>query len=406
VKRGIGNGLILTLAALFQAASSFAVQIALMRLLLPEDFGRFAMVLAGCSLVQTVLSWRLNVLIIRLPVGDVESPTARRYQAGLVWETVAATAVTLVWLAFSELMSAYALLLVLALTLAQWTNQNLAFFERGMAYGRIAMAETGSQLCGHVGALVLVLAGAGPIALYIREVVAIIARLIAYGAVGALLRPVFTMPRLTDLRQLWNEARGVWAEGLLEGFFSRLLIITAGSVVGLHGAGIFAQSQRLAMLPHQFMAPVLSRFAVNLFNRTESRQQRRRLLFRLSVATAAVLSLAVFAVLMWAEDIVPLIFGPNWAEAGLVLGAMTGLILFLSLFELLRSYCYAVGAVRPIISARLTQIAAFSILTWLLTNSGPTDAAGLGWVLSAAYAISFATVALSLICFETAKHQA
>ncbi|MBI3445979.1 MAG: hypothetical protein HY055_11620 [Magnetospirillum sp.] len=57
----IRSGAFLTGGAVIQALAGFAAQIILMRLLLPEDFGHFALVLAGCGLVQMLLSLRLNV---------------------------------------------------------------------------------------------------------------------------------------------------------------------------------------------------------------------------------------------------------------------------------------------------------------------------------------------------------
>ena len=396
MRGGIGRGLALTLGAVVQAATSFGVQIVLMRLLVPEDFGRFALVLAGCSLVQTVLSWRLNVLIMRLPPGDQHSPAARLYQAGLVWETLAAALCTLVWLVLSGLISLYALVLVAALTLAQWGNQNIAFYERDMAYGRITLVETGSQMVGHGVALVLVLAGAGPIALYIRELSAIAVRIAAFARLGALLRPVLVWPRLNDLGQLWRESRAIWFEGVLEGSFARLVILVAGTLCGLHGAGIFAQSQRLAILPHQFMSPVISRFAVNLFNRTQSHQHRLALLLRLAAMAALVLMVAVGVTLLWGTVLVPWVFGPKWSEAGTTLQALAGLILFLPLFDLFRSYAYAQNRVGGIVAARLSQIASFAISAFFVFLAGPADAVGVGYALSAAYGVGFAVLLVGL----------
>lgn len=397
---GIGRGLALTLGAVAQAASSFGTQIVLMRLLLPEDFGRFAVVLAGCSLVQTILSWRLNVLILRLAPDDLTSPAALRYQAGLVWETVAAACCTLVWLALSGLMSLYALVLVATLTLAQWGNQNIAFYERSMAYGRITLVETGSQLFGHAMALALVLAGAGPIALYVRELAAIIARITAFARLGVLVKPVLVCPNLGDLRQLWRESRAIWFEGVLEGSFARLVILTVGTLCGLHGAGIFAQSQRLAMLPHQFMSPVISRFAINLFNRTHSRQQRLVLLLRLSVVAAFVLVVAILITLLWGTILVPWVFGPKWSEAGTTIQALAGLILLLPLFDLFRSYAYAQNRVAGIVAARLGQIASFAIATSLAFLAGPVDVVVVGYTLSTAYLVGF-VILLTGLFFKT-----
>lgn len=389
---GLGKGMFLTVGAIAQAVAGFAVQIVLMRQLVPEDFGHFALVLAGCSLVQTILSWRLNVLIIRLPPGDLHSAAARLYQVALVWETFAAALCTLIWLALADLLTAYALLLVLALVLGQWGNQAIAFYERDMAYGRITAVETGSQIFGHMVALTLVLGGAGAFALYARELAAIVARIGAFAKIGALPGPKWEWPSRRQLFDLWRASRSIWLEGVLEGTFARLVILTVGTLTNLRDAGIFAQSQRLAILPHQFMAPVVSRYAINLFNRAEHAQARRALLLRLGTLTTATLIPAIAVTLLWSEELVPWVFGQHWSETGHTLKSMIGVILFLPLFDLFRSYCYALGRVSHIVVARLTQISSFLILIWWISESSGTQVAVLAWALSCAFTAGFAVL--------------
>lgn len=385
----LAHGIALTAGTVVQALAGLGTQIMLMRLLLPEDFGRFAVVFAGCGLVQTILSLRLNVLIIRLPEQDHQ--TAALYQAALVWETVAAALVTLVWLLLADLLSLPVLTLVAALTIGQWVNQALAFYERRMDYRRITLVETGSQLAGHAIALALVFSGAGSLSLYLRELAAICCRLAGFAAIGALPRPVWRRPTLADWPTLWQHSRGIWSEGLLEGAFARLIILISGGLAGLHGAGLFAQSQRLAMLPHQFLSPVISRMSITLFSRTDQIAKRNQLLLRLGLGTALLMLPGIAVIWLWAPLLVPWLFGDNWREAGLVLRAMIGLVLFLSLFDLLRSFCYAHGWVRPILWGRAAQIAAFVLPTMVL---GFGDTLGLAWSLSTAHAVGFLLVAV------------
>nr|CAM76656.1 GumJ protein [Magnetospirillum gryphiswaldense MSR-1] len=373
-----------------QAATALAAQIFLMRQLMPHDFGQFAIVLASCGLVQTIVSLRLNILIIRLQTDDLSSHQAQLYQAALIWETLAAVVIALIWLAISDLISIPSLILLTALTIGQWINQISAFYERGMDYGRITLVETGSQLFGHVAALILVLSGMGAISLYMRELVAVCGKLAAYTAIGALPRPVWMWPRFQACREIWRETRGVWVEGILEGIFTRIVILSSGALTGLHGAGLFAQSQRLAMLPHQFLSPVVSRMSANLFNRTTDFDRRQYLAIRLGALTLALMLPAIAFIWLWGGDIVPWLFGDKWRSAAFVLRAMIGVILFLSLFELLRAFCYAHRWVRPVLWARTSQIAVFIVPVLLLQ---PQEVANLAWILSASFTAGFIVLA-------------
>lgn len=380
------QGMALTVGTMVQAVIGLIAQIVLMRILLPEDFGKFVMVLAGCGLMQTILSLRVNVLIIRLPDDERDGEQARLYQAALLWETLAAAIAALVWLVLADLASGPALILLISLTLGQWVNQITSFYERGMNYSRITLVETMSQLLGHAGAIVLVLAGAGAISLYLRELLVICCRMGAYAAIGALPRPLWVRPSLADCRRIWHEARGVWAEGILEGIFARLIILTSGTLAGLHGAGLFAQSHRLAMLPHQFLSPVISRMSANLFSRTENPHRRHVLALHLSLAAMVILLPGVAIIWLWAPQLVPWLFGDKWRDAGTVLQAMIGVILFLSLFDLLRSFCYSHKWVKPVLWGRVVQIALFVLPA---TYYSLSDVEDLAWVLSAAYTGGF-----------------
>lgn len=386
------SGLMLTAGALFQAVAGFLSQLVLMRLLVPEDFGRFAVVLAGCSLMQTLLSLRLNMLIIRVPEAEMTPERVSRYQAALVWETAASSLVTLIWLFAAGLAELSTVTLVAALALAQWTNQITAFYERRMAYGGITLVETGSQLLGHGVALALVLAGAGAAALYIRELVVALARLAAFARLGALAPPCWRLPRLNDIRLLLAEVRTLWLEGVTESGFARLVVLGTGWLAGLHGTGIFTQSQRIAIIPHQLLAPVVVRLAANAFSRAADARQRRRLL-RWSVSgTLTTMVVAAIVANLFADPVIPLLFGAQWAGVIHLLGAMTGVIVFLSAFEVLRAYCFTRSRVRLVLAARLGQFAVFLVgLALAAQSSDPVTI--LAWSLSAAYVVAFAVVA-------------
>lgn len=385
----LSQGAALTIGTVVQVLSGFATQIILMRHLMPEDFGGFAFTMAGCSLIQTILSLRLNVLIIRLPQTD--NTLHELYCAALAWETLAAAVVTLSWLLIAGLVSGPVLILLAAMTCGQWVNQALAFYERRMDYGRIAAVETLSQVAGHITALLLVFLGAGALCLYLRELVAVLCRLVAFYKIQALPALIWRRPTTEALRILWRQSRGIWSEGILEGMFSRLVILISGNLAGLHGAGLLAQSQRLAILPHQILSPVISRMSTNLFSRSCSEEARNRLAMRLAIFLAMLLLPAIIFTWLWAAPLVPWLFGEHWRDSGLILKSMIGVIFFLSLFDLLRSFCYAAHKVQPVLWGRLAQITAFTIpaLWWSDANIE-----NLGWTLSAAHAAAFLVTAI------------
>lgn len=385
------GGLLLTLGAVVQAGIGFVAQLVLMRLLVPDDFGGFAIVSAGCSLVQTILSLRLNILIIRTPDSAMTLQRSHLYRAALVWETVLCTVITMLWLWGAGLISAYALILVGSMAVAQWTNQMAAFYERRMAYGHMVAVETGSNLVGHAVAIAMVWAGMGAVSLYAREAVVALTRLGGFTLAGALMPPCWRLPGWSELRALLAEARSLWLDGVMEGGFARIVVLGAGSVTDLHGTGVFTQSQRLAGIPHQLLSPVVVRLAANVFSRTTDHRARVRLLLRLLAATVAGLAVMALAAVWWGEPVIPWLFGQHWQPAARVVAAMAGVIVFLSAFELLRVYCLAVHRVGPILAGRVAQYALFlAALALAVRSDAPvsTLAAGLSLSYMAAFVVA------------------
>ena len=391
----LAGGIFLTVGAIVQAVVGLGAQLVLMRLLLPDEFGEFAVVLAGASLAQVVLSFRLNVLIIRATDAEWTEDRRERYRAALVWETLAAASVTSAWLAAAGLLSAYALVLVAALAVGQWTNQSAAFYERTLAYRRIVAVETGGQIVGHVCAVALILTGAGVASLYLRELVVALARLGAFAWIGALSWPRVRSPRWNELRALAAEARALWIDGVMESGLARIIVLAAAGIGGAHGAGIFSQSLRLAIVPHQILSPVVVRMSANLFSRIADGARRRRLLTRMTLAILALLSVAAGLAIAFADPIVPILFGEHWRPAAQVIAAMAGVIVFLSGFDLLRAYCVSQHRMRLLLAGRVVQYAVFLAFCFAAIHSDdPISLLAAG--LSLAYAGSFGLMALGV----------
>jgi len=393
LKRG-GTTLVVGTAA--QALVAFAVNLVLVRTIVPEEFGRFAVVLAGASVVYWVMSLRVNVLIIRLGDADYDERAKGLYFSAITLEALAATLIILLWLAATGGLGLWETVLVAAVGLRHWTDLNKTFYERAMHYRQLAYVETGAALGGHMTALALTLLGAGWVVLFIREAVISVLNVWGLAAVGGLtLRPL-TMLSVADWRQLFKEARKVWLDSVLEGSFQRWTILLAGFLGGDAAAGLFFQAQRLAVVPQQFLAPVVNRIMANWFGRTEDPAERIRGRDRLLRTIAVPLAAAGVLTVLFADPVVPWLFGDNWAGAADLFAAMCGMVAFFSLFETLKSYCLTTRQSGKLLAGRAVQYAGLL---------APAAAGYLGWLnaevslaigLSAAYVLAFLFVLLVL----------
>ncbi|MEQ8195992.1 MAG: oligosaccharide flippase family protein, partial [Rhodospirillales bacterium] len=216
LERAVTDGRIKRGAALLlggnilQAIVGFSAQIVLLRHLLPEDVGRFVLVLASASLIQSLISLRVNVLAIRARQEDLDNGLEERYRCCIAWEMIFSTGLTILWLWIAGLLNIWAGVLLLALSISHWADHNRSFYERKMPYGQIAYIETGSQLFGHGSAIVLILLGTGAAALYLRELLTVLVRTIGFSIVGAL--PLIRLRFLSrdEWKSLVREAAPVW----------------------------------------------------------------------------------------------------------------------------------------------------------------------------------------------------
>ena len=394
------GGAFLVFGQIFQALLAFGVNLVLVRHIFPNEFGRFALALAGASVIYSVVSLRINVLLIRMPEADYNDQTKDLFYSAMALETLAATAIILLWLTASGNAGPWEILLVGAIGLRHWTDLNRTFFERTMPYRQLAILETGASTGGHLLALAMVLSGFGWIVLIVREAAISIINLWGLWRIGGLTLRRLRLLSWGEWKALFKEARGVWVDGVLEGNFQRLTILLAGFLGGTALAGLFFQAQRLAVVPHQVLAPIIQRVLANWFGRTEDAQARIAGRNRFLLAISALLLPAGILTVLFADPVVPWLFGEKWAGTADILAAMCGLVIFFSLFETLKTYCMSTRHAKKLFAGRLIQY------TGLLV---PTAAGFAGWIaadialavgLSMAYFLAFVFILVLLHLHE------
>jgi O-antigen/teichoic acid export membrane protein len=390
----VRNGGLLMGSSVVQSLAGFASQLLLMRLLVPADFGEFSLALASASLILVVLSPRLGILAIRARDAEYTEEFRHRLNSAMAIEAVASLVVMLIWLASIGVRSAWAYPLAATLALGHWVSSVTTFYERDLPYGRIAAIETGSQIVCHAAAVAFAVAGAGIASLYLREMLMVVVRSLLLARIGALPRWRLHWVTLAEWRVMIKEARVPWLDGIVDGGFQRLTILVVGALGGAHVTGLVVQAQRLALVPHQILAPVVVRLAGNVFSRIEAGGDRRRTLGHVAALVSLPLTIAAAAAWAFAGPVVPWLFGAGWIEAGPVLASMAGVVLGFSLFELGRSYCLAQRLNLLLLTGRAVQYGVFAA-GCLLVAAQPS-AAKLGLILSVVAVMSAATILLGL----------
>ena len=389
----------LVVGQVVQVVIAFATNIVLVRHIAPEGFGRFAIMFATASLIVSLVSLRVNALIIRVPDGQLTRSLEERYFSYLTIETIFALFVSLAWVTLAGYAGAYEYLLVIIVCAQHWISQNKSFFERSMPYVRLGLIETGCSVFANLATIALALTGAGVAALYFRELVITVCLFLALVCVRGL-----TWRRLRWLsRREWvdtmREGRAIWLDGLLENSYQRVTILLAGMAGGDRGAGFLFQAYRLAILPNQLLSPLVSRIAINLFGREERQEKRKQFRNRHLLILAPILAVTTIFTIIFAVPGVKLIYGETWAKSADLLIAFAGVIMFMSLFEVLRSYCFISQFMDAVLIGRLVQYSMFGAVPVFLSLGLVGEMMpALALSISIGWAGAFVTVAIVLLC--------
>ncbi|WP_419185838.1 oligosaccharide flippase family protein [Rohdeia mirabilis] len=363
-----------------QAAVAFGSNLILVRHIAPEGFGRFALTLASLTLVYAFASLRPGALVIR----EGRSQTAER--RAFLWNACVQEAAILGLVSAALLAAqgadAFGWSMWAVVWLAHFAAQSRGFLERQQAYGSLSVIESGSHLVAHGAAIAAVLWGAGIWALPLREVLLAGLRIGALGAIGGLPSERMRLVRPREWRALARDAKDLWSDGLLEGLHTRIVVLAAGWIAGVRGAGLFFQAQRLSQVPHQFLQPVAGRLAFNWFARAESDGERALQRKRLLLLLAGPLLLAAAGCLLLAEPVVPWLLGAEWAEAAPLLASLCGVAGGMSLLALVKMELLATGRFRALLMLRLAQFAGLATAVPLLAIWPELGVRALGIALS------------------------
>ena len=338
-----------------QVIIAFAANLVLVRYIAPEGFGRFAITLATASLIVSLLSIRVNSLIIRVPDGELTRHLEELYFSYLTIETFVALIAGMVWIALAGNAGSLEFSLVVLVCVQHWIHQNKSFFERGMPYVRLGLIETGCSVFANLATVCAAFTGAGVVALYIREFILTVTLFVSLAVLGGLTWRRLRWLSRTEWSDIIREGRGIWLDGVLEGSYQRIAILLAGLVGGDRGAGFFFQAQRLAILPNQLLSPLIGRLAVNLFGRENRPERRKQLRNRQLAMLVPILVLATVLTVLFAVPAVTWVFGATWIKSADLLVAFAGVIMFTSLFEILKSYCFITQSMRTLFLGRVAQ---------------------------------------------------
>ena len=316
--RVVGGGIITVALQAIRFILQFGSSIILARLLSPEDFGLFVMVIAFTGYLALFRDGGLSVATVQ------REEINQQQISSLFWINVAlgitlallvlCLAPALVWFYQEPRLRGIAILISISFLITGMTVQPQALLRRQMRFGVLAVINTVSMASGICVAIVLAAIG--------YQYWALVWQIVITATVTAIL--VFSVqswrpdkPYISkDSLPLLKFGGSLTISLALNQIIQSIDQIVIGRLMGSSPLGLYAQARKLLVLPSQLVATSITGVAVPSLSRAISNEPTFRRLFLNAVGITASVSMPPIAfMIMYPEDLLVFLFGDQWRES-------------------------------------------------------------------------------------------
>ncbi len=323
-----------TASLLLRALFQFAQTIVLARLLTPEDFGLMAVVIAVYGVLFLVIDLGLSNALIHFP-----DPSAR-VLSSLYWLNLLGALVmmlVLIGIAWpvaliykkAELLPAL-LVMSLAMPLSALGQQFRVLAEKNLRFNALAVIEVVAALVGFAAAMLVAWLDGG--------VYAFIAGILTTAACGSVMawlvlsdggRPSLHFS-FSEVRPYLNYGSFRLGDTLLISAQKQADVLIGGALVGASAMGVYTLPRDLTLrLANTVVNPVVTRVGLPVMAKVQNDRSALKSVYLQTMRMTSSVNFPVYAALaIWAEDVVLLLLGPQWAAAAIYMRifALWGLV--------------------------------------------------------------------------------
>ncbi len=363
----------------FRNGASFAVSVALARLVSPSEFGYAALVGLMTNLAMLLSDFGFSsALIQRQNADDLDASSV--FWLALFSASAVSFAVILASSPIGQFLAApifdevvYVVAATVMVSAAGSTH--LALLAKRLSFKRLALIGTVATLVGGGVGVWLALRGFGVWALCFQTLAgAVVATLAGWCLCD--FRPKATLSR-SRLLTLFQFGRNLFYAGALDILYGRLHVLLIGRLYGAAALGIYVRADSVRQLPTTLFTGVVARVALPIFSAAADdparvkRGLKQALRGSILLNTPSMLGLAVVAPL-----VVEVLFGPQWLEVVPVLQILciAGLLWPLHLLNL--TALSATGLSRLVLRVELIKKA---LGLTILVASLPFGLLGIAW---------------------------
>jgi len=352
-------------------ASLQFIQIALLaRLLIPEDFGLMALTMIVIGFAQAYADMGVSSAIVH------RQDATGQQLSSLFWLNVlVGFGVFIVMLAVAPLLAdifdeprlAGLIALAAAVFLIAPAGQQFSMLiQKALRFDVLAVIDVSSTAVGFATSVVLAFNDQGVYSLVWGQLANAATRSLMLLRLGIRdWRPALRF-RGGDLAGYLRFGAFQMGEKTINFLGANLDKILIGSLVGVHGLGIYNVAYQLVMKPMQLFNPIITRVAFPLFAMVQTDDARLRAGY---LDAIRVIALVLFPVYVWmillAEPLTLLVLGQGWSSAVTTVQILGVLAMFYSLGNPLGSLLLAKGRVEIGFYLNIWRVALFATAIWM-----------------------------------------
>jgi len=304
----------------------FGAQVALARMLGPDNFGVYGIGLTVLTLVGFLSGASFSYALMLLPTvsrDDIRFSFTWQMMAGLFSAAAMyAAAPALAGFFGDPRVEGMVQLLSVASLLMAAAAPATYLLQRDLDFRRLGLIQLASYATGYLAVGVpMALQGWGPWALGTACVVqAAVALVASYWAKPHPVKPLF---RHAGGGEALTTGRTVFLTNVVNWLLMNLDRVIIGRVLNAHAVGLFTVAYNLASIPNQLLVGALQPALVATGAKFQDDRQRLAQGWRTALACVLVLATPVAVVMaLLSADLVSLLYGNAWMETAWVLGVM------------------------------------------------------------------------------------
>jgi PST family polysaccharide transporter len=299
--------------------------IVLARLLLPEDFGLFAMVAALTGFAPALIDLGTKDAAVqksRITHDEISALFWLSAVIGVVLTLTVAVCAPLIASFYHEpRLEKIAQVWALIFTISALSNQHIALLRRALMFQKIGMIEVGANLVGAGGAIWMALAGYGYWALVFKPMFTALFTLLG---VGLSCRWVPKFPRYSaGVREMLTFGVQITAFATIDYFGRALDRVGLGYVSGAQSLGYYQNACLAYENPLSTVVIPLHSVAVATLSKLRNNLDELRKGWSTALSSLCFFAMPAFVILaVTGQDVVILLLGEKWFYAGTLLSVI------------------------------------------------------------------------------------